>query len=308
MRLAFSALHTPIDVGLGGVLLANMLVAWLDGNPRILPTGEATDESQDPGTSPERGGIELLTAIDTEPGPPTSGEHGAAVCAAREGTRTALERSLDPYAGSGPRKDGHRDGEAGGLQDLGGGGLDGTSRRGVCVGGLAVGALKPRLASTAGVVRAHRNAGDRRRWLLRSGGLQRRIVTRIAGPNGPGRTTLFARAPPGREAQQGEERRVAFPRSGGFLLRRANPYRHGPGRGSAGRRGLGIPPVSRNGQRVRGDATIRGKRVTLSHAVLWWGFGLPDYMGSPDAQTGSGATQDPVLCRDVRLWPVSVSP
>jgi len=27
MRLALSALHTPIDVGLGGVLLANMLAA-----------------------------------------------------------------------------------------------------------------------------------------------------------------------------------------------------------------------------------------------------------------------------------------
>jgi hypothetical protein len=50
MRPALSPLHTPIDVGLGGVLLANMLVAWLDGNPTILPTGEATDESQDPGT------------------------------------------------------------------------------------------------------------------------------------------------------------------------------------------------------------------------------------------------------------------
>ena len=46
-----------------------------------------------------------------------------------------------------------------GLQDLGGGCLDGASGRGVCFGSLAAGALESRLASAAGVVRAHR-----RRW------------------------------------------------------------------------------------------------------------------------------------------------
>src|SRR6266496_3044869 len=198
MRPALSALHTPIDVGLGGVLLANMLVAWLDGNPTILPTGEATDESQDPGTSPEQTGVHLLTPVDTEPSPPPSGKHRATVRTAREGTGTGLERIPDPHAGSGPGEDGHRDVEAGGLQDPGGGGLDGASWRGVCPGGLAAGTLQSRLASSAGVVRVHRNAGDRRRWLLRSGGLQRRIVARIEGRNGPGRTTFFARPPPGR--------------------------------------------------------------------------------------------------------------
>jgi hypothetical protein len=179
MRPALSAVHTPIDVGLGGVLLANMLAAWLDGHPRVLPTGEATDESQDPGTSSEQSGVHLLAPVDTQPSPPPSGEHGAAVCTAREGTGIGLERIPDPHAGSGPGEDRHRDGETGGLQDLGGGGLDGASRRGVCVGGLAAFALQPRLASSAGIVRVHRNPGDRRRWLLRSGGLQRRIVARI---------------------------------------------------------------------------------------------------------------------------------
>src|SRR5216683_1906743 len=198
MRQAVSAIQMPIDVGLGGILLANMLVAWLDGDAKVLPTGEAVDESQDRRTSPEQTSLHLFTAVDAEPSPSPSGEHGAAVRTAREGTGTGLERIPDPHAGSGSGEDGHRDGEAGGLQDLGGGGLDGASRRGVCVAGLAAGALKPRLASSAGVVRAHRNAGDRRRWLLRSGGRQRRIVARIEGRNGPGRTTLFARAPPGR--------------------------------------------------------------------------------------------------------------
>src|SRR5687768_14059731 len=132
-RLAFSALHTPIDVGLGGVLLANMLAAWLDGNPTRLPTGEATNESQDPGTSPEQTGVHLPAPVDTKPSPSPSGEHGAAVRAARESTGTGVERISDPHAGSGPGEDRYRDGKAGGLQDLGGGGLDGASRRGVCV-------------------------------------------------------------------------------------------------------------------------------------------------------------------------------
>jgi hypothetical protein len=39
MRQALSAVHTPIDVGSGGVVLANMLAAWLDGNPRVCLLG-----------------------------------------------------------------------------------------------------------------------------------------------------------------------------------------------------------------------------------------------------------------------------
>src|SRR5713101_596030 len=198
MRQAVSSLHTPIDVGLGGILLANMLVAWLDGDPKVLPTGEAVDESQDRRTSPEQTSLHLFTPVDAEPSPPPSGEHGASVRTAREGAGTGLERIPNPHAGSGPGEDGYGDGGTGGLQDLGGGGLDGASGCGVCLGGLTAGALESRLASAPGVVRAHRNAGDRRRWLLRSGGFQRRIVARIEGRNGPGRVTFFARAPPRR--------------------------------------------------------------------------------------------------------------
>src|SRR4029453_4975360 len=114
MRQALSAVHTPIDVGLGGVLLANMLAAWLDANPRVLPTGEATDESQDQGTSSEQTGLHLLAPVDAEPSAPPSGEHGAAIRTAREGIGTGLERIPNPHAGSGPGEDRHRDGETGG--------------------------------------------------------------------------------------------------------------------------------------------------------------------------------------------------
>src|SRR5258708_18650167 len=151
MRKAVSALHTPIDVGLGGVLLANMLVAWLDGHPEVLPIEEATDESQDPATSPEQTSLHLFTPVDAEPSPPPSGEHGASVRTAREGAGTGLERIADPHAGSGPGQDGYRNGGTGGLQDLGGGGLDGASGPSGCVGGLTAGALESRLASATGV-------------------------------------------------------------------------------------------------------------------------------------------------------------
>ncbi len=39
MRESQPARLAPIDVGLGGVLLANMLVGWLDADPKLLPTG-----------------------------------------------------------------------------------------------------------------------------------------------------------------------------------------------------------------------------------------------------------------------------
>src|SRR6266705_333753 len=41
-----SVLPSPIDAGLGGVLLANMVEAWLAGNPDCLASAEeATDEA-----------------------------------------------------------------------------------------------------------------------------------------------------------------------------------------------------------------------------------------------------------------------
>src|SRR5215469_16316506 len=198
MPPAASALPISIDVRVGGLLLANMLAAWLDDDPKVLSTGEASHESQDHRTSPEPTSLRVFTPVDTVPGPPPSGEHGASVCTAREGAGTGLERIPDPHAGPGPGQDGYRNGSTRGLQDLGGGGLDGASGRSVCLRGLAAGTLQSRLASASGAVRPHRNAGDRRRWWLRSRGFQRRIVARIEGRHGPGGATLFARAPPRR--------------------------------------------------------------------------------------------------------------
>src|SRR2546426_884207 len=124
-----------------------MLVAWLDGDPKVLSTEEAVDESQDHRASPEQTSLHLFTPVDTGPSSPPSGEHGASVRTTREGAGIGLERIPDPHAGSGPGEDGNRNDGTGGLQDLGGGRLDGACGRGVCLRSLPAGALESRLAS-----------------------------------------------------------------------------------------------------------------------------------------------------------------
>ena len=49
-------------------------------------------------------------------------------------------------------------------------------------------------------------------------------------------------------------------------------------------------------------------RVTLSQAILRWGMGWQVDMGSPDTQPRAEHPQESILCRDVCLWPLSVSP
>src|SRR5215472_10318156 len=117
MRPAVSALPIPTDVRVGGMLLANMLVAWLD--EEVLSTGEeASNESQDCRTSPEPTSLRVFKPVYAQPSPPPSGEHGASVCTAREGAGTGLERIPDPHAGSRPGQDGHRNGSTGGFSRL----------------------------------------------------------------------------------------------------------------------------------------------------------------------------------------------
>src|ERR1017187_160226 len=122
MSEALSTLHASLDAGLGGVLLANMVEAWLAGNPDCLAGAvEVTDEPQDHGTAPEQTRLHLCAPVDECPGAPPSGEHGAPVCTASDGAGTGLTRIGDSHARSGSRNDRHRDDEAGGLQDSGGG-------------------------------------------------------------------------------------------------------------------------------------------------------------------------------------------
>jgi hypothetical protein len=174
MSESLAAPHPLIDVGMGGMLLANMLAGWLDGNPNDSSPVEAADESSDHGASPEQSGLCVCASVDTGASPSPSREHGASICPARESAGTGLERAGDPHSGPGSGNIRGTDNGPGGLQDARRGSVDGPGWRSVCLGGLAVGALEPRLASIAGVVRAHRNPGDRRRWLLQPGRFQRR--------------------------------------------------------------------------------------------------------------------------------------
>src|ERR1022692_3062031 len=63
MSEALSALHASIDAGLGGVLLANMVEAWLAGNPDCLESVEAADEPQDHRTTPEQTRLHLCAPL-----------------------------------------------------------------------------------------------------------------------------------------------------------------------------------------------------------------------------------------------------
>src|ERR1700694_367161 len=168
-----AAVHV-IDAELGGAFLANMLAAWIDGDPERVSSLEAGDEYHDQRATPEQERVCVCASVHTGAGPSSSGEHGAPVCTAAEGPGTGLERSVS--SDSGPRSGQVRstDNGPGGFQDSGSRSLDGTGGRGVCVGGLATGTFELGLASIAGVVCTDRYVGDRRRWLLQPGGFQRR--------------------------------------------------------------------------------------------------------------------------------------
>src|SRR5260370_32644826 len=136
MSEALSAVHAPIDAGLGGILLANMVEAWLAGNPDCLASVEGADEPQDHRTTPEQARLYLCAPIDECPSAPPPGKHGAPVCIANHGAGTGLERIGDPDARPGPGPDGNRDDQAGGFQDSGGRCFDGPRGCGVCTGSL----------------------------------------------------------------------------------------------------------------------------------------------------------------------------
>src|SRR6516162_907616 len=193
-----SSLIVPIDPELGGVLLANMLEAWLDVRTDFLTIAEVTDELEDYRTAPEQTRVHLSAPVDPGSSPSPSGEHRTPVCTAAEGTGIGLERSHCPHTRSRPGNIGCADDWTRGFQDFGGGCFDGSSGSRVCSGSLAPGALECRLVSTARIVRADPDTRDRRRWLLRSRGLQRRTFARAEGHHGASGVALSARAPPRR--------------------------------------------------------------------------------------------------------------
>src|ERR1051325_5292889 len=63
MSEVLSALYPQIDAGLGGVLLANMVEAWLVGNSDDVTSVEADSELQNHGTTPEQTGLHLRPPV-----------------------------------------------------------------------------------------------------------------------------------------------------------------------------------------------------------------------------------------------------
>src|SRR6267143_1502731 len=86
------SLIAPIDPELGGVLLANMLEAWLDADPSWLTTAEVSDEFEDHRTASEQACLYLCAPVDYGPSTAPSREHGTPVCTAPEGAGIGLDR------------------------------------------------------------------------------------------------------------------------------------------------------------------------------------------------------------------------
>src|SRR6267154_3409431 len=115
-----SAFIGTINLESGGVLLANMLEAWLDAQPNFLATTEVSNESQDLRRPPEQTDLHLHSTVDDRSSAAPSGEHRAPVCATRESPGVGLERNGDSDPGSGPGNVGNSDNGTGGLQNPGG--------------------------------------------------------------------------------------------------------------------------------------------------------------------------------------------
>src|SRR3954447_12296880 len=93
---AHSSLTAPFDVKLGGVLLANMLAGWLEGNPNFS-VEETVDEPEGYGIPSWQTCLHLPAPVDTGTSAPSSREHGTPVCPARESAGNGLERISDPH-------------------------------------------------------------------------------------------------------------------------------------------------------------------------------------------------------------------
>src|SRR5215510_280646 len=97
---------SPIDVGMGGALLANMLERWLDGAPSMARVEHAHDR-EDLRRPPSPAGLHLPAPVDARPSAPPSGKHGASIYLAREGDRLGLERGHHSHPRPGSGEDGH---------------------------------------------------------------------------------------------------------------------------------------------------------------------------------------------------------
>src|SRR5260364_97038 len=108
-------LLTPsVDAQFAGVLIANMLEAWLTAAPALEATEEAMNDHQDHRTALQQTGVHLYPSVDSGPGTASSGEYRTPVCAAGQSVGTGWPetaiRTLDRDLGqSGARMKGRED-------------------------------------------------------------------------------------------------------------------------------------------------------------------------------------------------------
>ncbi len=107
------------------------------------------------------------------------------------------------------------------------------------------------------------------------------------------------------KAKKGELR---FPLPVGFCYDEQSRIILDPDEEVRGAVGLVFRLFRETGTAFRSDATIRGRWITISQAVLWRSVGWQDHMGSPDTQPRAGRAQKSILRRDVRLRSLSIPP
>src|SRR6266702_924298 len=120
-----------LDLAKAGAIIADMIESYLAGGaPPSNPEGDDHDDLQDCRSTSVAGSLHLHSSVDDGASPLQPGEHRAPV-------------QFGQRCGHGP------------------------SRSDLLPGSLAPGAIEPRLASPARVVRHHQHASNRRGRLLR---------------------------------------------------------------------------------------------------------------------------------------------
>src|SRR5438477_4583255 len=148
-----------LDVPSVGMLIANMLVSWIDAQSSCSTAVENAHEQQDHRVSFEQTRVHIPATVNSGTGTPSSTEYRTSVRVARESTATGLDRGIDSGAGSGPgtlRKTQHRSRR---LQDSRSRGVDGSGGCGVRARSIPPCTLERRLGAAAGAVCADANGG-----------------------------------------------------------------------------------------------------------------------------------------------------
>jgi len=198
------------------VLLANMIEAWLVGNPEGVASAEAGNELEDHGATPEQTGLYLCPPVDECPGAPPPGKHGATYAlrtmALELGWSESAIRMLDRDLGMTGTEMTRREDFKTLVADV----SMGQSGRGVCAGSFTAGALESGLAPAAGVVRAYRDLGDRRRRLLRFVGFNDGLLLGLKGTMAQAELHFLHARLQGGQLNKGKKGELRFPLPVGY--------------------------------------------------------------------------------------------